>query len=536
MISLPLFKQSCKANFVTWAFVTIITCVMISAVIIILGSLRVNSIQTSMMNMLIADSLESTVEEYSMKSYAVADNTLRGSKRYYTKARDFFLNQTGPIQDNEYIVRYNDLITSGMTDTYAKAEITKDKDELESLAINLYIDFYLTYGTIETTTEEELAFLVSNITHKYYDELIKSDISDTTKNTLEMIVNSIDDYLNGSDTSAQDFASELIPNVMAEVLYTISVTAEDQTFYVKDFVTKDQIFEVSYTAIVSYRAQMDIRERKIIAEFKQTPEYETMNETQRQEYIDDKLAEYQDTTIASISESILGALPEEVSNSLLELVSMDVYGLVIGSLFYKIAGLLLPIVYIIMTANSIIAGQVDNGSMAYVLSTPTKRLKVTLTQFTFLTLSLLAMFSIISLVSVLSLLVVSGGGISITIPQMLLLNLGAFVTCFALAGICFLASAWFNRSKYALGIGGGISMFFLVCTILGLFGSASIPQAIRIESMNYFNYMTLISLFNTTSILGGTTSFVWQLFILLGIGLLTAIIGMIRFNKKDLPL
>ena len=144
MISIPLFKQSCKANFVTWVFVTLITCIMISAVIIILGSLKVNSIQTSMMNMLIADSLESTVQEYSMKSYAVADNTLRGSSRYYNEAKEFFINQVGPIQDNEYIKKYNELVAGGMTDAEAKAEITKDKDEIDSLAIELYIDFLFT--------------------------------------------------------------------------------------------------------------------------------------------------------------------------------------------------------------------------------------------------------------------------------------------------------------------------------------------------------------------------------------------------------
>lgn len=50
---------------------------------------------------------------------------------------------------------------------------------------------------------------------------------------------------------------------------------------------------------------------------------------------------------------------------------MDLYGVVVGNIFYKMAELLLPIIYMIMCANNLIAGQIHSGSMAYVLSTST---------------------------------------------------------------------------------------------------------------------------------------------------------------------
>ena len=535
MFSKPLFKQSCKANFITWLFVTVITCIMIAMVIIILGTLKVNSVQTSMMNILISDTLESTIEEYSMKSYAIADTTLKESSKYYEEAKEYFESQSANMEENEVIIEYNELIASGITDSEARNQITSNKSELEALAINLFIDYYLIHGDMESS-EETINFLISSIVHKFSDDLIQSGVSETTQTTLELIVASIDDYLNSTNKNVQDFANQLIPNIMSEVFYLFSVVQNDKTIYVSDYFTKDAIYETSYTSIVSYRAQMAIREEKLWEEFQQTSEYETMTEEERQEYIDNQLSEYEEVTIINLSESLLGQLPEAIANSLTELVEMDVYGLVIGSLFYKIAGLLLPIIYVIMVANNLLASQVDNGSMAYVLSTPTKRSKVTFTQMTFLTLSLFAMFALLTITSVISLLIVSGGGISISIPQILLLNLGAFLTVFALSGICFLASSWFNQSKYALGIGGGISMFFLVTTILGLFGSSSIPQAIRIESMNYFNYFTIITLFDTTSILAGTLDYLWKFGVLALIGLITYLIGMIKFNKKDLPL
>lgn len=79
-------------------------------------------------------------------------------------------------------------------------------------------------------------------------------------------------------------------------------------------------------------------------------------------------------------------------------------------------------------------------------------------------------------------------------------------------------------------------MFFLVATILGLFGSNVIPSAIRIEAMKYFNYVSVISLFDAISIMGGTLTFLWKFAILLAFGAAAYAIGIIKFDKKDLPL
>lgn len=79
-------------------------------------------------------------------------------------------------------------------------------------------------------------------------------------------------------------------------------------------------------------------------------------------------------------------------------------------------------------------------------------------------------------------------------------------------------------------------MFFLVATILGLFGSHVIPSAIRIEAMNYFNYVTLISLFDSASILAGSLTWLWKLGILAVIGIIAYVLSVVQFEKKDLPL
>lgn len=237
----------------------------------------------------------------------------------------------------------------------------------------------------------------------------------------------------------------------------------------------------------------------------------------------------------SVAGSLLDTLPEDVSKGIEELGQMDLFGLIVGSIFFKMAGLLLPIIYLIMASNNLIAGQVDTGSMAYVLSTSTKRRQVTFTQGLFLVLSLLLMFVCTSITSVVC-ISIANVETELTIAKLLLINLGAFIVLFALSGINFFTSCYFDRSKKAMAIGGGLSIFFLVATMLGLFGSPVIPSVVRISALNYFNYVSLISLFDVVSILNGTTTWIWKIAILVAVGILGYVLGDIKFKKKDLPL
>ncbi len=214
----------------------------------------------------------------------------------------------------------------------------------------------------------------------------------------------------------------------------------------------------------------------------------------------------------------------------------------IQDMYYTMAGVMLAMIYVIVTANKLVAAQVDRGSMAYVLSTPTKRSTVMWTQMLFMVLSLFGMFFITAGAGLLTQWIGYGGLTWADAAQVLLLNLGGFCVMLAVSGICFMASCLFSLSKHSLAVGGSITVFFFVCKILGMFGQPDfVNLGMGVEAMNVFNYMTIVSLLDSTAIATiGTEAvslaFLWKFAILIGIAVVTYAVGMWRFTKKDLPL
>ena len=91
--------------------------------------------------------------------------------------------------------------------------------------------------------------------------------------------------------------------------------------------------------------------------------------------------------------TVLGLL-ETMGFSLSRIQAMSQMDLnsILAELIYKITGVLLPMIYVIISSNKLVSAQVNDGSMAYVLSTPTNRKTVVRTQYFFLLLSIIAMY------------------------------------------------------------------------------------------------------------------------------------------------
>ena len=229
---------------------------------------------------------------------------------------------------------------------------------------------------------------------------------------------------------------------------------------------------------------------------------------------------------------------------------------ILNELVYKITGVLLPMIYVMIAANRLIAAQVSDGSMAYILSTPTNRKTVVRTQYLFLLASVVAMYIMITVSAV------GSEGISYLISRnanpdktviwnpstTLLFCLGSFFSMFALSGICFGASAFFNKSNNSIAVGGGACILSFLCCILGLFGNeVFVAVGVGVKAMSFFNYLSLFTLIDNSSMsafaknLSGydvaiSFDWIWKLAILLAIGVVFAYVGSRRFIKKDLPL
>ncbi len=326
-------------------------------------------------------------------------------------------------------------------------------------------------------------------------------------------------FLAGNMTKAENV------RLMTEALSSYGVTEEK---YASFGYTYASIKNMAKTAVVTFRARAEY-ETELLAEAYAKGEF--ADEAAYAAAITEKMQEL----TADISASFLSTLPSAVSEALEEIGKADLYTLVVGSIFYKLAGILLPIIYMIMVSNNLVAGQVDSGSMAYVLSTSTKRVTVVFTQALYLIGSLFAMFVLTTITGCVCLAIVTKE-VALTYGKLILLNLGAFLVLFALSGLCFFTSCYFDRSKHSMAIGGGLSIFALVAAMLGLFGSPVIPSVVRLSALNNFNYVTVISLFDVISIMDGTGTFVWKLVILAVLGIVGYIAGSAVFTKKDLPL
>lgn len=380
----------------------------------------------------------------------------------------------------------------------------------------MFDDFYTSHGE-EAPGDYDIMSIIAHISAGDVSEYLDSDKRGDIRG--ERAAKCVSSFLAGNMT--EDATVETLMEALSD--YGVTKEKYDSFGY-----TYDGIKHMAMTAVVTYRGRFEYELDELASE------YESGKIESEEAYLA-AVAEKKTELAESISTSFLSTLPSAVSDALEEIGKADLYTLIVGSIFYKLAGLLLPIIYMIMASNNLISGQVDSGSMAYVLSTSIKRSTVVFTQAVYLIGSLVAMFSFTTATGCVCLALVKEE-VELTYGNLVLLNLGAFLVLLALSGLCFFTSCVFDRSKRSMALGGGLSIFALVAAMLGLFGSPVIPSVVRLDALNYFNYATIISLFDVVSIMDGTNAFVLKFVILGAVGILGYVLGALRFTEKDLPL
>jgi len=196
------------------------------------------------------------------------------------------------------------------------------------------------------------------------------------------------------------------------------------------------------------------------------------------------------------------------------------------SMLYPMFIVMLATVYAVVTANKLIAAQVDRGSMGYIMVNPIKRNQFSVTQGIFMAGSIAGMFAVVTAVGSVALALT---GDAATIGFFALLNLGCMLLILACSGVAFLASCIFNRSGASLAMGGGIVITSFLLSFLSQLEE-------YVSFFKVFRYTTLHALFNTTHIVEQGAGMIWDFCILLVIAIVCYVVGAMAFKKKDLPL
>ena len=228
-------------------------------------------------------------------------------------------------------------------------------------------------------------------------------------------------------------------------------------------------------------------------------------------------------------------MPSDLIESMSE---MDTSAM-LSQMYFTVMSLLPILLFIIFAGNALIVDQVDKGSMAYILSTPTKRSAVVITQAIYMVVTPLIMVGFGFLTKLAASYAFIG---EFEAAKYAALYCGLYLLTEAMASICYLASCIFNLSKYALALGGGLNVWFFICSLLGMFGSENmVSVGIGVEELGMFNRVSLVGLFDIDAL--GTVgsdavdmAFVPKLIALAAVAIVCYVVGAVRFQKKDLPL
>ena len=240
------------------------------------------------------------------------------------------------------------------------------------------------------------------------------------------------------------------------------------------------------------------------------------------------------------SNSVLwGAMTLVMSVLCIQFAAIDMTQGLLFVIFYGMMTTILPGIYVLVTANKLLSSQVDSGSMAYVLSTPTRRSTVVFTQMIYLTGSLVAMFAVqtvghlisnkVNPVALAKLGYAQLAG-NLTNTMILQVNISALIVCVAMAGVCFLFSGIFSASKYSIGFSGTFIGVTILANMLAMFGN------LGIGGLDNFKYLTICSFYDYESVLYGVNDWIFKMIFPIGIAMVSYVIGSTWFCKKDLPL
>jgi ABC-2 type transport system permease protein len=195
----------------------------------------------------------------------------------------------------------------------------------------------------------------------------------------------------------------------------------------------------------------------------------------------------------------------------------------LASWLYGMLMVTFPMVYCIILGNKLVAKTVDNGSMAYLLSTPNSRVRIVITQGVYALLSVAVLSAALFGIGTAACEAAFPG--LLDIGAYLKLNITTMLVNMAVMMVTFFFSCLFNDTKYSLGFGAGIPILFLLMNMLG---DAS-KDAEVLKDISIYGWYDPVELVQGAETVGLNLIYI-------GIAAVLFIAGVLIFRRKRLPL
>ena len=118
------------------------------------------------------------------------------------------------------------------------------------------------------------------------------------------------------------------------------------------------------------------------------------------------------------------------------------------------------LVLVLIMANKLMVRHLDRGSMAYLLATPTSRVRIAGTMIGVMTTVLAALAVLVTALEMGFAEALFPG--ELDLEALLRVNAGLLALWLAMAGLCFLSACLFSNATAALWVGGGLSILFFL--------------------------------------------------------------------------
>lgn len=230
-------------------------------------------------------------------------------------------------------------------------------------------------------------------------------------------------------------------------------------------------------------------------------------------------------TNAGAIDSIVASMPEGVGRAF-GLNGFGTADAFISGEFYGLILVLILSIVSVQLATKLMARLVDQGSMAYLLSTPTTRGRIAFTQAAVLTVGLLLILGITTLAGFAGNAWFLGEEHALHAGKFVELNVAAFLLFFAVGGLSFLISSVAADEKRALGTAGAITFGFYSLDLLGKLS----------ERIEWVRGASLFALYRPAGIINGTADLLVPFLAMAAVGLVSFGLAIVLFRRRDLSL